>query len=208
MSEVVPQQQTNPHVEALRQDLGCLNCGYNLRGLTGAVVNCPECGHVCDVADLITRKWTGPWYRAPGLTYVEAPSAAPFIAGVPLLLCCTPAILGSRDFLAFLVTTGVIVTGIWVWMMSFAWQKMGGWYGIRLALVGHLVVAGYLFGIFGSIPTVFAVIGLFMGGSGAWAVLLAVIALTLTVSALWAAWRSERWMAKRCIERYLCAPTS
>ena len=26
------------------QDLACLGCGYNLRGLAHAVIHCPECG--------------------------------------------------------------------------------------------------------------------------------------------------------------------
>ncbi len=32
-------------------DLPCLGCGYNLRGLAGPVVMCPECGHANDLQD-------------------------------------------------------------------------------------------------------------------------------------------------------------
>jgi len=34
----------NPAPEDI--DLYCLNCGYNLRGLSGDPIRCPECGHL------------------------------------------------------------------------------------------------------------------------------------------------------------------
>ncbi|MEX0653407.1 MAG: hypothetical protein WDZ31_10140 [Phycisphaeraceae bacterium] len=35
----------------LHGDLPCLGCQYNLRGLVGPVVQCPECGHTNDLRD-------------------------------------------------------------------------------------------------------------------------------------------------------------
>ncbi|MFQ5461023.1 MAG: hypothetical protein ACE5E5_00175 [Phycisphaerae bacterium] len=36
-----------------RQDLFCLHCGYNLRGLSGDPRRCPECGRQSAVADML-----------------------------------------------------------------------------------------------------------------------------------------------------------
>ena len=37
----------------MQQDLYCLDCGYNLRGLDGDPVRCPECGHDNRRGDLL-----------------------------------------------------------------------------------------------------------------------------------------------------------
>ncbi|MGH8629185.1 MAG: hypothetical protein ACREU7_00265 [Burkholderiales bacterium] len=42
-----------PQDAALAADLFCLQCGYNLRGLSGDPIRCPECGRVHDI---------GAWY--------------------------------------------------------------------------------------------------------------------------------------------------
>lgn len=34
---------------AIVEDIYCLDCGYNLRGLSGDPIRCPECGHVNDL---------------------------------------------------------------------------------------------------------------------------------------------------------------
>jgi len=54
--------------DQILNDLACPQCQYNLRGLRGAFVICPECGLGCDVAQMIARQWMGPWYNAPGFT--------------------------------------------------------------------------------------------------------------------------------------------
>ncbi len=43
-------------VNEIQQDLDCPHCEYNLRGLLGDVVSCPECGEICDVAKLVTAE--------------------------------------------------------------------------------------------------------------------------------------------------------
>lgn len=208
MSEEVPQQQPNPHVEALRQDLGCPSCGYNLRGLTGAVVNCPECGHKCDVAEMITRKWTGPWYRAPGLTYIERPSVAPFVAGFALLILSPSTGRWLQDLLLFLISAGVIMLGVWAGTMVLVWQRIGGWSGVPLVLVGHLVMLTYLVGIIGVVTTGAMLIHSWSSNVSGLFFLKALSLLILFMLLLWAGWHGERWLAKQCIQRYLCAPTS
>jgi hypothetical protein len=63
-------------VDQIRQDLACPGCQYNLRGLSGVRVTCPECGQGINIAQLIARKWTGAWYRAPGYSRVFFTRAA------------------------------------------------------------------------------------------------------------------------------------
>ena len=53
-------EATPDAVEAIQRDLACPACGYNLRGLTGDVIPCPECGTDVDIARLVTQKWTKP----------------------------------------------------------------------------------------------------------------------------------------------------
>ena len=47
------------------RDVACPGCEYNLRGLYGPVVSCPECGLTCDVAKLVQQKWEKSWQHAP-----------------------------------------------------------------------------------------------------------------------------------------------
>jgi hypothetical protein len=50
---------------AIDQDLYCLTCGYNLRGLSGDPLRCPECGNPNDLgtaaipAEMIRRAMRG-----------------------------------------------------------------------------------------------------------------------------------------------------
>jgi len=32
------------HLDTIHRDIGCPKCNYNLRGLSGETVACPECG--------------------------------------------------------------------------------------------------------------------------------------------------------------------
>ena len=66
-------QPGGEYVDAIRQDLECPNCRYNLRGLIGAVVTCPECGNNCDVAHLVANRWRKAWFRAPGFNRLVLP---------------------------------------------------------------------------------------------------------------------------------------
>ena len=44
-------------VKAIQRDLLCPQCEYNLRGLYGDTVSCPECVAVCDVAGTDDLAW-------------------------------------------------------------------------------------------------------------------------------------------------------
>ncbi len=190
------------HVDEIRQDIACPGCNYNLRGLRGAVINCPECGHRCDIAQLVTRKWTKPWYDAPGLMTLQAPVV--WLGTMPLLIMGSGALLmldralGAVAFSA----SALLVLSVWGWMLSRGWQLFGGPEGLLLALLQHAILIGYIGGmiaafgggisLFSNMSQGFGLAALFSG-----AVLLAGLAAVVAARA------GERFTARRCIERYL-----
>ena len=117
----------------------CPNCRYDLRGLTGDVVTCPECGTRCDVAAMLSRRWRKPW--APGYHLLLRPMAW-------LLLFGALGALASNTFLlAVVIGMGVVTWGLQL-------RRCGGMLpdckGIVLSLalqgilLGSLVVGGAL----------------------------------------------------------------
>ena len=51
----MPDEPTSPAVSRDDRDLYCLQCGYNLRGLSGDPRRCPECGHMNPLGDIERR---------------------------------------------------------------------------------------------------------------------------------------------------------
>ena len=49
--EEVPKERDDSEQWLLTGDLPCLGDGYNLHGLVGPIVKCPECGHLNDLRD-------------------------------------------------------------------------------------------------------------------------------------------------------------
>ena len=68
------------------RELTCPRCGYSLYGLGGSVVQCPECGTLCNVARPIAAQWRKPWYKAPGFNTLVWLSACATISAAGLLL--------------------------------------------------------------------------------------------------------------------------
>ena len=44
-------------LEGLARDIACPNCEYNLRGILGDPVVCPECGNAYSVSKLLELRW-------------------------------------------------------------------------------------------------------------------------------------------------------
>lgn len=65
-------------------DIGCPKCDYNLRGLSGESVTCPECGSQWQATEIQVERWRGGKDAVPGLMRAWAMPAAAFF-GVSLL---------------------------------------------------------------------------------------------------------------------------
>ena len=193
-------------LEAIQQDLACPQCEYNLRGLSGAIVTCPECGTRCDAAEAISRKWTGPWFRAPGFLGLSSPVAVLFVYGLMTFVCLFNYHSLSDLFREWWwqVLTGLgVVT--WIALLVTAVRRFGSLNGIWLSLLGHILFATYVVGLFVAI-SVLGMMVVLIGeidaasvGRGALALLGALVLVIL-------ARLGERFMARRCIRQYLSRP--
>jgi hypothetical protein len=181
-------------------DVGCPDCGYNLRGLPGPVVNCPECGLRSDVPELAARQWNKPWYRAPGFNTLMWPAGWMWsvgIIGLPMVETFVPS-----DILSY--AAGLLFVVVWFWLMVRAWKLLSGSVGLWLALLSHVLVAGYLVGTVG----VISVVLLAISEATDWnADTLSVVYTSLAFAAfallLWGSRRVERAIAGVCIRHYL-----
>jgi len=186
-------------VDQIRQDLACPGCQYNLRGLSGANVTCPECGQMINIAQLVARKWTGRWYHAPGFNRLVFPLAASLLLGIPAGVCSAFPGLQMVGGILFLLSLAA-----WLALMIMLGVKEGG-EGIALSLLGHLVYLGYLAGILAALGGLLGTFASLMSGQQA-DIPATVIALVVGLSAVGVivlAHFGERFIAKRCIARYL-----
>lgn len=68
------EQAEQPQPFLIKWDIWCPRCNYNLRGLTGKVVNCPECGRRCDVKQLYAMQQMKKWgMHIPGFGVLLKP---------------------------------------------------------------------------------------------------------------------------------------
>lgn len=133
--------ETQPLV---RGDLFCPACEYNLRGLSGQELTCPECGETFKRVQLLATRgrpkvgltpeygvltlpalWlvvvrTGYWWWQAN--YQAAPAAEPFVLPV----------------------WGVVAATGWLWLMVRLWRRLGGLDAVGDALLLHLVLAVYV----------------------------------------------------------------
>lgn len=143
------------HLEAIQLDLACPSCEYNLRGLRGQVVQCPECGLMIDAATLIADKWKIPWQKAPGYDTIAIP-ILPF--AIAMILSLSLAMFAAdaphiRIRQAAIVIGGVIATMLVTWL-AMIWrvhQKLDGSWGLRMCAAAHAVVVGYFVCFWGGV---------------------------------------------------------
>ncbi len=192
------------HIDEIQRDLACPKCEYNLRGLRGAVVDCPECGERCDIVAMVTQRWTKPWYTAPGLTELYAPCSWLVVMGVFGMPCFLSA---SQDRFQAMMTTLVFV-GVYGVMMFRAWWVFRSAEGIRLSLLAHAIFAGYLAGV---VPILFVIISIAMVAlkvshtpdEWLWPFVIGLILTPAGILLLRLGRRTERKIAERCIRHYL-----
>ncbi|MEM7230491.1 MAG: hypothetical protein AAF432_16960 [Planctomycetota bacterium] len=182
-------------LDEIRRQLRCPSCDYALCGLTGDQITCPECGVVCDVARMATRRWTRPWFDAPGFQTILMPVTWGVI-GLPF----------------WAVSLGVTIgQGLWIWMAVFTALYIGGWAmllhnvqrrfheggGVTLAFLAHALLAGYCAGTAGVITVIIWVI------ANPPIIVVAIPLALVPVVVLIFCRRGERAIAERCIRRYL-----
>lgn len=207
---------SNAAVAAIAQDVECPSCGYNLRGLRGSIVTCPECGTRSDAAKLVSQRWTKPWHRAPGFNTLLVPCAW-FAASYLLLVLIDvagfarihqPLFNVSRGWTATvsapLITAALFLLFllVWLWLMWRAWRLFQSMRGVWLALLAHGVFVGYLFVVLTGLG--FLLNGVLMlGDEPVSAAILLLVSATLLIGGVWLCRRGERYIASQCIRRYL-----
>ncbi len=77
---------------AIDTDLYCLHCGYNLRGLSGDPVRCPECGNLNPIGDVeipapIIKKQLRRMETAPAVSMLGLLFLLPALGFLALVLC-------------------------------------------------------------------------------------------------------------------------
>ena len=179
-------------IETIQQDIACPNCDYNLRGLHGDVVTCPECGQICDIAQIVIRRWDKPWHRAPGLTRLYLPVVWALVAGWTVPTALSGA-LGADLTTRLILAIGFTI--IYIFLFAQAWKVFRDIEAIWLSLFSHAILACYL----GSIP--FAIwIARMLGPNEA---LQLTIGVSLSVIGVAVGYIGERYVASRCIRHYL-----
>ncbi len=181
-------------------DIACPDCEYNLRGLPGPIVNCPECGLSTDVPVLAARQWDKPWYRAPGFNTIMWPAAlfmiswfvGPIVSGM----------LGPDQAATYSAMLLALV--LWVWLMIRAARLLGGPIGFGLALLSHMLVVGYLIGLIGVIwAVIITVLALINQEVNVLAAVYVSLALAVFLLIIWGCRRVERAIAGVCIRHHL-----
>jgi hypothetical protein len=189
-----------PGDRPLDEDLYCLKCGYNLRGLTGDPVRCPECGFQNPLGDVvipaeIIRAELRRMETAPALALTMA------LLLVPLPLLLAYAAVPKFDFAC---AATLIVAAVPAWITVALWFRhtCRGQAGWRSALLKY-----HLWGLFMIATSVGAFVGLvavlvrvnvrtFPGGvDGVAIVFISGALLILAAVAFWARWVHRRLAA-------------
>ena len=190
-------------MKELANDLACPRCDYNLRGLVGDEVVCPECGQHVNVARLIAQRWTRPWWHAPLYNTLALPLAWVVLSAIALLpitaISLEPKYRHTWIPWAF---TSVAVVG-WFAVMAFVRRRFGSSEGIALALLLHAVLPAYLFGLFGVLSFGIRLIAFDIGRFPAAMAIIDAVSMAAGVVVILVARFTERFIARRCIKRHL-----
>jgi len=192
------------HVEQVMLDVACPACDYNLRGLAGPIVACPECGQVCDVAKLVSLRWTQPWHRAPKFNRVVLPVAWAVFGWLTVVLATALAF-----YIDDAVQSVVVQAVAWLlllagWFACFvqSYRVFGAMRGVWLAMLAHAIFLIYLVTLILTVSLGLASIAAIVDGRHSAALVPAVVIAT-TWGVGYLARRGERWIAEQCIREYL-----
>lgn len=199
------------HLEAIKQDLTCPQCEYNLRGLLGEVVACPECGLSIDIVKLVANRWRKPWFRAPGYNRLSLPVVWLAITMIAAFAYWSFHAVGSvsvsMSIYWRLIGAVTVILAVWIWMMVKTARRFGGVRWFWLAMLLHPVVAFYV----ASTITVFSSAIFLLRSIVMTAQVLDIVAPLVTaliaVSVMVCCFFTERYVARQCIRRHLMLQT-
>jgi hypothetical protein len=179
-------------VEGIWGDLACTRCRYNLRGLVGPVVTCPECGTRYDVADLIMLRWRGTRLNAPGVSRIAWPMAWLY-AGSLMAVFATAVSLPLWEFLWIIVLVG------WPCLLWNLRDMMPRGRAVLLSLLAHGLVVGYA-ACAAAVPLLLLLCVTFEGSDS----LVVFLVGLLMIAAMWLLCRRGEWfIARCCVRQYL-----
>ena len=181
-------------VERIRDELKCLSCGYALRGQSGALVRCPECGRQHNVANLVMNQWCGHWYHAPGFNLLAMPLLAP-IGWCALIGIAGVLFQNQTDWFEtiFIVST-FLAALVWIWLIVVVVRKYQRRIGLLLTFMIQLIFPLYFVGLS-------AIAGLVFSGDDS---LLALLIIGGAASgAFFLAWYVQRLVARLCIRVHI-----
>ena len=190
-------QTVDRGVDEIRQDLACPDCQYNLRGLIGAVISCPECGMTVNVGELVTHQWTRPWHKAPGYNRLAYPFMIALVGSVFAML------IGAR-MESFNLIYGLVALALLTALTTMIWITRENGYeaGLHCLVLIPLVIVGYLASLLVLVGGVIAALGyvlslhipgIFFSG----------IISVCAAGGVWISRKADRYIAGRCIARYL-----
>lgn len=196
--------------DVLDQDVACPGCGYNLRGLGGGEVVCPECGTASDVGRLLTRRWDKPWYRAPKYNLLAMPEGWVLVSAVGLMFAAAANDVRAGGFMPIpmLLAGWAMVTLLgWVLLMVWACRSMDGLGTLGYALLVHVALGGYMVGlpmfVGGLAWAVSDLIELFQTSRHQQNLFWSGLLLVGGVGLFWVGRSIERFVAGYCIRLYL-----
>src|SRR5262245_4005624 len=188
--------------DQIRDELKCPSCAYSLRGLPGDQITCPECGLAINVAQLTAAKWRGPWYRAPVLNTLALPVAwalfAPVVSMIPVFMASHRN--NTAPMWLILFSFVVVVLG-WIGLLALAVRRFGSAEAVWLSLLLHAVFVIYALGIIGTVSMIISV--LINLPTATLAAIFNGLGVVVCVAVIVAARLLDRFVAYRCIRRYL-----
>jgi len=120
--------------ERVRSELTCPQCDYSLRGLHGDVVNCPECGHECNIKAELRRyeDWTASAYLcAMGPVYT-------ILLGLAIALLAALVDDWGVWIMCYAIEPAVLI--FWITVVCSVAGHFGLRTGVPLMLRSHLIL--------------------------------------------------------------------
>lgn len=188
-------------IEEVLRDVYCPDCQYNLRGLLGNDVKCPECGRTCDIAELVSIQWTKPWYKAPYFNML----CLPLYFGILSIFVVPIVSIAISNFQTQQAMLLMSFAG-WLACLHVPYRIFKSMFGVWLSLMLHGAFIGLMGGSF---TIVICFVTIFVSPSYrpsqkdyTWLfVCLLLIAIGLLV--IWLSRKAEKYVAQQCINQYL-----